>query len=210
MKDIVLVGGGGHCKVIIDIIESRKEYNVIGIVDNNQNLKDVLSVPVLGNDNILEELYDKGISNAFVCIGALGNIDIRNKVYNKLKKIGFKIPKLIHKNSYISSNVSIGEGTCVMAGVIINPDSQIGENCIINTGAIIEHDCIVSDNVHVSPGVKVGGGVKISYNTHIGIGSTIIQGVTIGNNVIIGAGSVVVNDFSDNILAFGVPAKKKN
>lgn len=205
-KKIVLLGAGGHCKVIIDIIKSTNEYEIIGITD--KNIKGALTgVPIIGDDSTLEELYKSGVEHAFICLGAIDNLSVRNKLYNMLKTIGFKIPILIHKDTIISQNVSIGEGTCIMPGVIVNSGVYIGENCIINTGSIIEHDCKIENNTHISPKVCIGGGVKIGYNSHIGIGSNVIQGICIGNNVTIGAGAVVINNLKDNCTAVGVPAK---
>lgn len=210
MDKIVLVGAGGHCKVIIDLIKSASKYDIVGVTDKayeSSEDKFVLDIPIIGDDSILDDLYKSGIKNAFVCIGALHNISIRDKIYNKLKAIGFSIPVLIHKNSIVSPYAKICGGTCVMAGAIINPGSYIEENCIINTGAVIEHDCRLQRNTHISPSASIAGGVSIGRNTHIGIGSSVIQSVHIGNNVIIGAGAVVIEDIVDNVTAVGVPSK---
>lgn len=206
MKKIVIVGAGGHCKVIMDIINSTSEYKILGITDININGK-LLDVPILGKDNMLQEIYDSGIKYAFIGIGALDNINVRNLIYNKLKKIGFNLPILIHKRAIISPYAKIGEGTCVMPGAIVNSGAVISENCIINTGSVVEHDCRIEYNTHVSPNSSIAGGVNIGFNTHIGIGSSIIQSKVIGNNVTIGAGAVVIDDIPDNSTAVGVPAK---
>lgn len=206
MKKIVLIGAGGHCKVIIDIINSRKEYEIIGITDIASK-GSVLDIPIIGDDDILERLYKDGVEYAFLSLGALNNISLRNKIYNKLKKIGFRTPILVHKEAVVSSYAEVGEGTCIMAGAIVNAGAVIGENCIINTGALIEHDCLVGDNTHISPRASLAGAVKVGTDTHIGIGSTIIQGLHIGNKVIIGAGAVVIKDIKDNVTVVGVPAK---
>lgn len=210
MEKIVLVGAGGHCKVIIDIIKSVSKYDIVGVTDRayvSSEDKFVLDIPIIGDDSRLEELYNSGVTNAFVCVGALQNIALRHVIYNKLKDIGFNIPVLIHKNSIVSPYASIASGTCVMAGAIINPGALIGENCIVNTGAVIEHDCKVQWNTHISPRACIAGGVDIGYNTHIGMGSSIIQTVHIGNNVIIGAGAVVIENIVDNVVAVGIPSK---
>ncbi|MGH4120720.1 acetyltransferase [Clostridium sp.] len=210
MEKIVLVGAGGHCKVIIDIIKSNSKYDIVGITDRAYFSSPggfVLDIPIIGDDSILEELYKSGIKNAFVCVGALQSIFIRDVIYNKLKAIGFNMPVLIHNNAIVSPYANIDAGTCVMAGAIINPGAFIGENCIINTGVVIEHDCTVQWNTHISPRACIAGGVNIGYNTHIGMGSSIIQTVHIGNNVIIGAGAVVIENIVDNVVAVGIPSK---
>jgi UDP-perosamine 4-acetyltransferase len=203
MKNIVLIGGGGQCKVIIDIINSMNKYQIVGIIDKNIN-ENVFNIPIIGNDDLLEKLYNEGIEYAFICIG---NLNIRNIIYNHIKNIGFKLPVLRHKTAIVSEWAYVGKGTCIMPGAIINAGTIIGENCIINTGAVIEHDCKIAFNSHISPNSSIAGGVSVGFNTHIGIGSTIIQGRTIGNNVTIGAGAVVINDIEDKSLAVGVPAK---
>lgn len=207
MEKIVLVGAGGHCKVIIDIIKSTGEYEIVGITDKEASVDTILGIPIIGNDDILQDLYCEGVNNAFICIGALNNISVRDSIFDKLKDIGFKIPKLIHSKAIVSPYATINDGTCVMAGTIINPGVNIDENCIINTGSVIEHDCYIGKNTHISPGSLLAGGCKVGYNCHIGIGATVIQERKIGNNVVIGAGAVVVRDIEDNVTAVGVPAK---
>ncbi|MBU3181557.1 acetyltransferase [Clostridium psychrophilum] len=208
MEKIVLVGAGGHCKVIIDIIKSVGKYDVVGVTDKNYfKGKFVLDIPIIGDDSILEELYYKGVKNAFVCIGALQNMGLRDKIFNKLKAIGFNIPVLIHKDAIVSSYACISFGTCVMPGAIINSGACIGENCIVNTGAVIEHDCKLQRNTHISSKACIAGGVSVGHDTNIGMGSSIIQSLQIGNNVIIGAGTVVIDNIVDNAVAVGVPSK---
>ncbi|QZY54306.1 acetyltransferase [Crassaminicella profunda] len=207
MKKIVLIGAGGHCKVIIDIIKSTNEFEIIGVTEKKFSEDKILDIPIIGDDCILERLYSSGVRYAFVCVGGLGNLQLRNKIYMKLKKIGFKIPKLIHKNAIVSKYVDIEEGTCIMAGAVVNPGVHIGKNCIINTSAVVEHDCSIGDNSHIAPRAVLSGATKIGRNTHIGLGSSIIQCVNIGKNVTIGAGAIVINNIEDNTLAVGVPAR---
>lgn len=206
MKKIVLIGAGGHCKVIIDLIESLKEYEIFGVTDKKKQ-GTVLNYKIVGDDSKLKKIYESGIHYAFICVGAISDLSIRNSIYSKLKSIGFKLPVLIHKDSIISPYAHAEDGTCIMARTVINAGAYIAENCIINTGSVVEHDCIVGDNTHISPNVSIGGGTRIGCNTHIGIGSSIVQGINIGNNVTIGAGAVVIGDIPDNVVSVGVPAK---
>lgn len=209
-EKIILVGGGGHCKVVASIIIENNKYEIIGISDLKTEIgKEILGIKINYTDEQLEKLYKNGIKNAFVTVGSVGNPELRIKLFNKIKNIGFNIPIIVSRNAIISTNVVIGEGTVIMPGVIINPGVKIGKNCIINTGAIIEHDCIIEDNVHIAPGVTLSGGIKIGKNSHIGTGASIIQNVNIGENVIVGAGSVVIKNVMDNIKIYGVPAKIK-
>ncbi|WP_027624877.1 acetyltransferase [Clostridium lundense] len=208
MEKIVLIGAGGHCKVIIDIIKSTNKYEIIGITDNEKKGY-LLDIPIIGNDDVLSDIYSKGVKNAFICIGALNDMKIREKIFNNLKSIGFKLPILKHKNSIVSLYAEIGEGNCIMAGAIINAGARIESNCIINTASIIEHDCKIGFNCHISPNASIGGNVTIGHNSHIGIGSIIIQNVNIGSNVTIGAGSVVINNIDNDKLVVGIPGKVK-
>lgn len=207
MKKIVLIGGGGHSKVIIDIIKSNNDFEIVGITEKNSMLKKINGIPILGDDSILDKLFNQGVEYAFICIGISKGINLRNTLYNKVKKIGFKIPTLIHRQAIISPYAKIGQGSCVMAGAIINSHAQIGENSVINTGSIIEHDCVIGNNTFISPGAILAGNVTVKDNSFIGIGSKIIEGKTIGNNVTIGAGAVVIDDIPDYCTAVGVPAK---
>ena len=206
--DIVLVGGGGHCKVVISILKKLDTFNISGISDLRENLgKEVLGIETRYTDDQLEELHDKGIKYAFVTLGSVGNPDNRIRLFEMLKQIGFEIPVIISKDAIVDESVEIDEGTVIMPGAIINPGTKIGKNCIINTGAIIDHDCMIGDHVHIAPGVTLSGSVKIGTGSHIGTGASVIHGIEIGSRVIVGAGSVVVNTVQDNKKVMGVPAK---
>jgi sugar O-acyltransferase (sialic acid O-acetyltransferase NeuD family) len=207
MKKIVLVGAGGHCKVIIDLIRSIGEYEIVGITDKNNVNEKIFSIDIIGDDSKLQEIYDLGVEYAFICVGALENIKFRNKLFDVLKDIGFKLPVLVHRKAVVSEYAKIDEGSCVMAGAIINSGASIGKNCIVNTGSIIEHDCVVKDNSHISPNACLAGGVIIGHNTQIGLSSSVIQNVIIGNNVILGSGAVAIDNIDDDTIATGVPAK---
>lgn len=208
MDKIVLIGAGGHCKVIIDIIKSANSFDIVGITDENKLCDEVVSgIKIIGNDNILSNLYNDGVKNAFICIGALNNPSLRTKLYSKVKKIGFNVPSLVSPNACVSECAVIGDGTCVMPGAIINSGAIIKENCIINSSSVVEHECLIEENTHISPNACVCGNVHIGSNCHIGAGSTVIQGINIGNNVTVGAGAVVIRDVADNVITAGVPAK---
>ncbi len=206
MQGIVLLGAGGHCKVIIDIIESSNKYKIIGIIDKNKNSEKVLGYNVLGDEGLLEIILNKA-ENAVVSLGHVKFMQTRHYLFQKLVNLKFKLPVLVHKHSVVSQYTKIGFGTCIMAGSVINPAVTIGENCIINTASIIEHDCTIHNNVHVCPKAAILGGVTIESNSFIGAGSYILPNLNIGKNVIIGAGSVVLSDVSDNCTVVGVPGQ---
>ncbi len=208
MKKILLLGGGGHAKVVISIIRESNEYIIKGIVDKEENIgKKILGIPILYTDSELPSLRKK-IDYAFVSVGSVGNPNLRIRLFNILNDLDYNIPYIISKYTIIKENVKIGKGSIIMPGVIVEPDVKIGENCIINTGAVIEHDCIIGDHVHIAPGVTLSGSVRVGRASHVGTGASIVQGIRIGENSIIGAGAVVVKDTPDNVKAYGVPARK--
>lgn len=207
MEKIVLIGAGGHCKSVLDSLLELKTYDVIGITDMQTNLE-IMGVKVIGNDDILEELFNSGINNAFISLGSIGDTNIRRRIYNNLKKIGFKLPTIIDKTAIVSKYATVGEGVFIGKGAIINSSAYIGKNAIINSGAIVEHDCSIGEFVHIAPGTTMSGGVSIGDNSHIGTGSSIIQGISIGESCIIGAGSVVVKNIEDNSKVYGNPGRK--
>jgi sugar O-acyltransferase (sialic acid O-acetyltransferase NeuD family) len=208
MEKIVLVGGGGHARVLIELIRSLGKYEMIGILDSQ--LKRGLSisgVSVLGKDNLLSGLYDKGIKNACVGVGSIGSNDKRRRLYEKVNRIGFYFPALVHPKSIVSKESKIAEGVQIMAGAIIQSHTVIDKNTIINTGAILDHDCIVGKHVHICPGAVISGGCTIGDGAFIGAGVTVIQGLQIGREALVGAGSIVVRDVPDGGVVKGAPAK---
>lgn len=208
MEKILLVGAGGHCKVIISIIKKNDNFEIYGISDEKETLlgQKILDYTISFSEKNWSDinLYCK---NALV---AFGNTDIpyqRKKIFKKLKNNNFKLPIIISKDSIIADDVKIGEGTVVMPGVIINAGTVIGKNCIINTGCIIDHDCNIGDHTHIAPGVTCSGGVLIDKLCHIGTGATIIQTITIGSETLVAAGAVVVKNIAKKSRVKGVPAK---
>ena len=192
---MIIVGGGGHAKVVIDAAKLSGAYDICGIVDPKlPEGASVLGVKAVGGDEKLTQLFGKGIKYAFIGIGSVGECNVRKIIYGKLMKIGFCLPTVKHPDAVVSDDVELGEGTFIAAGVVINPGTKIGKNAIINTSSSIDHDCIIGDFVHIAPGVTLSGGVKVGDETHIGVGATIIQDINIGRGRIVKAGSTVVRD----------------
>ncbi len=206
-EKVVLTGGGGHCKVVIDAIRKEGIYEIFGITDLKNTGSEILGIKIIGTDDILEELLYKGITSALITLGHMKCNTRRVHLFNKLCELGFSLINVLHPGAIIGEEVSLGKGNVILAGSIINSCTSIGSNCIINTGSIVEHDCIIENHVHISPGVNLAGGVKVGENTHIGMGADVIEGVTIGKNCIIGAGAVVIGDIPHNSVAVGIPAK---
>lgn len=213
MKDIVLLGGGGHCKSVIDAIRGLNEYNIVGILDVKQNIgKKVCGIEIIDIDSNASKYIKAGVQYAFISVGSVGNVSLRKKLNQIIIENNFILPTIIDSSAVVSDEAIISKGVFVGKNAVINAGVSIGENCICNTGSIIEHDCDIQNYVHISPGATICGGVKVGANSHIGANSTIIQYKTIGRNVIIGAGSVVVKNVPDNIVGYGNPFKevKKN
>ena len=211
MKKIIIIGSGGHAKVVADIILTReKELNenlkIIGFLDDNfKNLRydNIFNIPILGDLNNIDN-FSKNEDYFFII--AIGSNEVRKKISEKYKELNYYTA--IHPRSVISREVIIGSGTVVMANVVINPNSTIGKHCILNTSSVIEHDNELGDYVHISPNTTLCGGVNIEDNSWIGAGSVVRQQIHIGKDVIVGANSVVVKDIENSCIVAGNPAKK--
>ncbi|WP_157351568.1 NeuD/PglB/VioB family sugar acetyltransferase [Aliarcobacter butzleri] len=180
MKEkIVLIGGGGHCHSVIDVIEQENRYEIIGIVDTKENIgKKILDYKIIACDDDLETIF-LSCKNALITVGQIESNKIRVKIYNKLKKIGFNLPVIISPLAYVSNHSSIEEGTIIMHHALVNVNTKIGKNCIINTKALIEHDCIVEDNCHISTASVINGGVRVKENSFLGSNATSKQSIEI-------------------------------
>ncbi|MDD5072713.1 MAG: acetyltransferase [Candidatus Omnitrophica bacterium] len=208
-KKILLIGAGGHCKVVLDLLLSAKEYEVAGIIDVKQRIGEkVFGVPVSGSDTDLPRFSGKGVKHCFISAGSVGDTRLRVKLYNLARRSGFVFPNLVSPYALVSSRSVLGQGNFIAPGVIVNAGSRIGDNCILNTGAIVEHDCKIGDFVHLSPGALLSGGVSIGSHSHIGTGSIVIQNVKIGEMTVVGAGSVVTGDIRKGVVAYGNPCKE--
>ncbi len=209
---VIILGTGEQGRVVLNILQYDKEFQVIGFIDVCDNPQiwgtQVKGINILGGLSLLPELYQKEKG----CIVAFGDNKKRVELAHQAKKIGYSLINAIHPSAVISKCATLGEGIVICPNVSINSDVNIGNNVIINTGAIIEHDCIIEDGVHIAPGVHLAGGVKVKTNTLVGIGATVIDDLTIGENSIIGAGAVIIRDVPDNVTVVGVPGRiiKKN
>ncbi|MFD2044936.1 acetyltransferase [Ornithinibacillus salinisoli] len=208
MKDILLLGGGGHCSSVIDTLASQENYKIIGIIDTIDKVgSTVNNYEIIGVDDDLPYYFQQGIEYAFLSVGSIGDMALRQKLYQLAVKIGYKFPIIIDHTAIISENVNISNGTFIGKAAIINTNVIISSNSIINTGAIIEHDCSVGEFCHIAPGTTLSGSVHVGDFTHIGTNTTVIQNINIGRETIIGAGSVVVQDIGNNQKAYGNPCK---
>lgn len=201
-KQVVIIGAGGHAKVIAEIITLNKD-KIIGFLDDNRELqgKDIYANNrVIGTLNEIEKYKD------YYFIIGIGNNQIRKKIALENKHL--KWYTTAHPSAIFSFDIEVGAGTIIMPGTVINRGTTIGKHCIINTGAIIEHDSQIEDYVHVSPNATLCGTVKIGQGTHIGAGAIVKNNIHITSNCTIGAGAVVVKDIKGEGTYIGVPAKR--
>ncbi|MBP2636933.1 MAG: hypothetical protein H6Q72_2840 [Firmicutes bacterium] len=202
----IVVGGGGHAKVLIDILQLTTEQ-LLGFTDIRSDNKMVLGVLRMGDDTIISS-YSPNEIQLVNGIGSVGCADLRRQLFEKFKQRGFAFKTLQHPRAIISREIVLGEGAQIMAGAVIQPGCIIGSNTIINTRAAIDHDCSLENHVHIAPGAVLSGGVHIGEGAHIGAGATIIQGVNVGRNSIVGAGAVVTRDVPSGVTVVGIPAKE--
>jgi len=191
MKEIILIGGGGHCKSVIDVIEQEGKFQIIGIVDKPELLGvKVLGYPVIGNDSDLVDLSKK-YRYALVTVGQIKSSSLRVRLFKLAIKVGLTMPNIISPRSYVSKHAMIGQGTVIMHDALVNANAKIGENCIINSKALIEHDAIIEDFCHIATNAVINGAAIVRQGSFLGSGVITKQGVKVEKNSFIKAGSLV-------------------
>lgn len=188
---ILLVGGGGHCKALIDVIESGGHYAIAGIIDRPELVGEkLLGYDVIGCDDDLASLVSR-YPNAIVGVGQVRTPDLRKKLFALLENAGYVIPSIVSPRAYVSPHASIGPGSVVMHDALVNADVRVGANCIINTKALIEHDCRVGDHCHISTGAILNGATVVGNGTFVGSNALSKEGTKIADGSFIKAGSIV-------------------
>jgi UDP-perosamine 4-acetyltransferase len=206
--NILIIGAGGHAKVLLDALQTQPNVTVIGILEINPAYvgKEIFGVKVL-----VEEHINQYPPQQVKLVNGLGSISIpkqRQLIFNKFKSLGYEFFSVQHANAGIAQEVVLSEGVQVMAGSVIQTGCRIGRNVIVNTRTAIDHDCQISDHVHLAPGVTLCGDVVIGETSHIGAGAIITQGIKIGKQCLVGAGAVVIRDVPSDSQVMGVPATK--
>jgi sugar O-acyltransferase (sialic acid O-acetyltransferase NeuD family) len=209
MKNIVLFGSGGHAKVIVDIIEKEKLYQISGLIDPNRELgMECFGYPVLGSEDDLPDLIKKySIDGGFV---AVGDNWARYLIAQKVLKMipDFHFVKTVHPSSQIAGQVTLNRGTVVMPGAVINSGTEIGEFCIVNTNSSVDHDNVFGNYSSIMPNAATGGGVRVGEFSVLGMGANVLQEIQVGAHTVIGAGSVLLENIGDCSVVVGSPAKK--
>jgi sugar O-acyltransferase (sialic acid O-acetyltransferase NeuD family) len=201
---VVVVGGGGHAKVVIDILRGADEVDIIGYTDPGEHYGELCGCPYLGTDAILSDVLRSGVRYAFV---AIGQNERRMGLFRSVSGIGFKFVNAISPRACLSAYAGIGEGIAVMPGAVVNAGACIGDGAIINTNASVDHDCVVGQFVHIGPGASLAGCVRLGEGAFLGAGCSIVSDIEIGGWTTVGAGTVVIRNLPPQVVAVGVPAR---
>jgi len=204
MNQLLILGAGGHGKVLAETAEAQGLWQHIALLDDRHGLLDgTLRWSVLASID-QARCFVSEYSHATVAVG-----DSRRRLewLDLLVGLGFCIPTLIHPAAWVSPSASLAEGCVVMANASVQADASLGRGSIVNTGASVDHDCSIGDGVHVCPGVSLGGEVIVGHGSWLGIGCSVIQGVHLGSHVTVGAGAAVISDIEDAMTVVGVPAR---
>ena len=193
-QHIILVGGGGHCKSCIDVIEQEGKYHIAGIVDVPEKLHQrILGYEIIATDFDIPQLV-KDYGAFLITVGQIKSSATRVSLFQRLKNAGAKLPLVISPQAYVSEHANIADGTIIMHQALVNAGARIGKNCIINSGALIEHDAVIGDHCHISTRTVVNGGVKIGSGTFLGSNAVCKEYMEIGENSIIGCGATIIKN----------------
>lgn len=200
---VILIGAGGHAHACIDVIEQHDRYQIAGLVGMQEEMNaQHLGYAVIATDAELPQLA-KEYQYAVITVGQIDSPDKRISLYQQAIQLGFSLPNFIAPTAHVSSHASIGAGTIVMHGAIVNAGAKVGENCIINTRALVEHDAIVEDHCHISTGAILNGSVNIGAGSFVGSGSVIRDGISLGIRCVVGMGLCVRHDQADHARFVG-------
>jgi sugar O-acyltransferase (sialic acid O-acetyltransferase NeuD family) len=203
MSALLVVGAGGHGRVVADAATTMGTWQTISFVDDRPGMVNPPGFEIVGTSADLERLA-KSHPDAVV---AIGDAVTRLHLIQRCAEFGFDLPVIVHRSAAVSASASIGAGSVVFAQAVVNPGTTLGRGCIVNTGATVDHDCHLEEGVHACPGVHLAGNVRVGARTWIGIGACVKQDVRIGHDVIIGAGAAVISDVESELTVMGVPAR---
>ncbi|MEM9373415.1 MAG: acetyltransferase [Planctomycetota bacterium] len=195
---VILIGGGGHAGVVLDVCIASG-VRVAGVLDDNADCPLADALPYLGP-------LDAAIPEEARALVALGNLDARQRVIDRLDP-DRAAEAIVHPSATVSPSATLGRGAVLMPGAVVNRDARVGDHAIVNTRAVVEHDCVVGANTHIAPGAVLGGGASVDRRTLVGLQSGVLPGMRIGARCVIGAGAIVTGDIEDGTTAAGVPAR---
>lgn len=205
---LLLIGGGGHCAAVIDVIETADTYEVAGIVEaDGVEATHLLGYPVLGTDSDLPELI-KQTPDCVITLGQVGPGSQRRQLFKTLTALGARFPVVVSTHAVVSPRAQLGAGTVIMHSALVNAEATIGTNVIVNSQALVEHHAQVHDHVHIATGARINGHCCVGSESFVGSGAVFIQGVTVAPNTVIGAGAVLTESVSKAGVYLGLPAKR--
>ncbi|RME06181.1 MAG: hypothetical protein D6803_07215, partial [Anaerolineae bacterium] len=196
---LVIYGGGGHGKSLLELVRALGTYTVVGFVDDGlPEGEQILGVPVLGGGDVLPELYARGVRLAVNAVGGIGNVAVRVRVFERIAAAGLVCPAVVHPTAFLEPSAKLSPGAQVFPHAYVGSEARVGYGCIVNTGAIVSHDCTLGDYVNLSPGAILAGEVTVGDGALIGMGVTVNLGVTIGAGARVGNGATVKSDVPAN------------
>jgi sugar O-acyltransferase (sialic acid O-acetyltransferase NeuD family) len=208
IRSVVLVGGGGHCRSLIDVIETEGKLQIAGIVDQNEALGDSLfGYPWIGIDDDLPVLARKH-SYFLIAAGQIGVPNLRERLFREVDAAGGSLPVVRSPFSTVSHHSTLGRGTVVFHQAVVNAGTTIGENAILNTAALLEHDVRVGNHCHISTGARINGGCLVANRCFVGSGAVVREGVCLAEATVVGAGAVVIHNTEPFGVYVGVPARR--
>ncbi len=206
---VVVLGGGGHARVLLDCLLLRADSDIVGLLDADSSRVGsvVYEVPVLGNDELLGALVRRGVTHFVVGLGGVGDNEPRRRLFEVGIGAGLRPLEVRHPSAVVSSRAELGEGCQLLPGCVVNAGAVLGRNVLVNSAAVVEHDCQIGDHVHLATGSRLASTVRMGVGANVGAGATVRQYTSIGACAIVGAGAVVVRDVPPGALVVGVPAK---
>lgn len=206
---LILVGGGGHCKSVIEVVEATGQFSIAGIVDIKENIgTEVSGYPVIASDEDIDSLTAQ-YRFFLVTVGQVKSSTLRNRLFQLIKNAGGILPTVVAPTAYVSKRATIGEGTVIHHHAFVNAGAKIGVNCIINTSALVEHDTRIGDHCHISTAAVINGNSTVGNYCFIGSKAVLSQGIEVGDNCLVGAGAVVLTNTEAGSLYAGNPAVLK-
>lgn len=203
---IVVLGAGGHARVVVEILEEMDRWSIVGCLCPEAGISDLLGYPILGGDECLPQIARSGVRSAVV---ALGDNRLRRRLGRWVEENGLDLATVVSPRATLSRRATLGNGVVVAPGAVVNTGAVIGDGVIINTGATVDHDCVIGAYAHIAPGSHLAGNVQIGEGALVGIGACVLPGVRIGAWATVGAGAAVHREVADETTVVGVPAKRQ-
>jgi UDP-perosamine 4-acetyltransferase len=204
--DLVIIGAGGHGRVVLDILRAAGNHNPVGFIDANTALGEssISQLPVIGAPNQLPRLKQKKVRGAIV---AIGDNRTRMRYMQMLDELGFELIQAIHPAASVAASASLGRNAVVCAGGIVCADVRLDDCVIVNTGAVVDHECVIRAGAHICPGAVLAGRVNVAEEAFVGLGARVLQCLSVGQGAVVGAGAVVIADVPAGATVVGVPAR---